>query len=164
MTLDVTTPKGRLSVEQEKKVAKLIEAKWQCVYAHTDKDSPAYVDSVIVRDGAVKAIAETKCRNATLTQLQTTYNDEWLITHEKLVRGQKLAKWLYCEYWGLLFLVPSGVVMRVRLWVPDMEWITPWRVERTETQATINGGKIVRVNAYISMARADILGNVGGEQ
>ena len=159
--LDINTERGQETLLEEKEAAKIIESYWPgCRYIHTDKTGTAAVDAMIFRHDKYVAVAETKCRQMTLDRLTGEFNNEWLVTNDKLKNGAMAADLFDVEFWGVLYLVPSKVLIRVKLYRKG-QWLVPIRTAHTETQKTVNGGKIVRENAYIDVSRADILPGLG---
>jgi hypothetical protein len=57
---------------------------------------------------------------------------------------------------GLLYLVDNKTLLVQKLSDPYGNLMAKLRVESTETQANINGGKAVRNNAFIDMTNAKI--------
>jgi hypothetical protein len=156
--LDILTDAGKETIAQEMRAAQIIENQWMdCHYLMTGKNGIATVDALIVRNWQIAAVAETKCRNMTLAQLRDRFNSEWLVTFDKILGGAEVARGLAVPFWGVLYLVPDDVVLRVRLFDPAAGWLVHLRVERTETQRSVNGGKALRSNAYISTLGADVL-------
>jgi len=153
--LDVNSPKGQESLEHELRAVQL----WQhhypdFTYIHTPKDGSALVDAVIGdNDCNVVAIVEQKSRNMSLEQLQK-WNNEWLVTHAKIEAGRTTAHALGVPFIGFLYLIPDDLLITKQLSNAQGEWTCEFRVDMTETQETINGGKIVRENAYIDVTEA----------
>lgn len=153
--LDVNSPKGQESLEHELRAVEL----WQHHYAdftyvHTPKSGSALVDAVIVdNDTNVVAVVEQKSRNMSLEQLQK-WDMEWLVTHAKIEAGRVTAQSLGVPFIGFLYLIPDDLLITKQLSNAKGEWTCEFRVENTETQETINGGKIVRENAYIDVSEA----------
>tara|TARA_R110000868_G_scaffold288067_1_gene548413 strand:+ start:3291 stop:3764 length:474 start_codon:yes stop_codon:yes gene_type:complete len=149
MGLDIATPKGRVSLKDEQIVARWFNYKEGHCYLQTPKDSPAKVDAVLARGDAVIGLAETKCRyNITLQDFRHKFHNEWLVTWEKLESGLKMAEQLCVPLYGFLYLVDDDVLLIANLSKVEI------RREFTETQKTINGGKIVRENGFIPMKNA----------
>ena len=85
MSLDIATARGQVSLADEQHVADWFNAKPGFRYIQTPKDRPAKVDAILTRNGEVMGLAETKCRyNLTLEQFQRMFQNEWLITAEKV--------------------------------------------------------------------------------
>lgn len=158
MGLDILTDAGKETLAQEMRAASIVEGQWsECHYVFTGKSGIAIVDAVIVRNWHLAAVAETKCRRMTLPELRIRFKNEWLVTRAKILGGAKVADGLMVPFWGLLYLVPEDVVLRVKLYEPGCGWLVPIRSERTQTQATVNGGTAMRDNAFIDMGTADVL-------
>ena len=153
--LDVNSPKGQESLEHELRAVQL----WQhhypnFTYIHTPKDGSALVDAVIGdNDCNVVAIVEQKSRNMSLEQLQK-WNNEWLVTHAKIEAGRTTAHALGVPFIGFLYLIPDDLLITKQLSNAKGEWTCDFRVDMTETQETINGGKITRENAFIDLTEA----------
>ena len=153
--LDVNSPKGQKSLEHELRAVQL----WQhhypdFTYIHTPKDGSALVDAVIGdNDCNVVAIVEQKSRNMSLEQLQN-WNMEWLVTHAKIEAGRTTAHALGVPFIGFLYLIPDDLLITKQLSNAKGEWTCDFRVDMTETQETINGGKITRENAFIDLTDA----------
>lgn len=149
MSLDISTPKGQVSLRDEQIVARWFNNKEGHRYLQTPKDSPAKVDAILARGDEIIGLAETKCRyNITLQDFRYKFRNEWLVTWEKLESGLKMAEQLCVPLYGLLYLVDDDVLLIANLSKADI------RREFTETQKTINGGKIVRENGFIPMKNA----------
>lgn len=162
MGLDIHSERGRATLAQELRAVEIVQSVWPyCEYYHTAKEGSASVDAIIVRPPVVHAVAETKCREMSLHTLQNSFKNEWLVTADKIDRGVAVAELLQVEFWGFLYLVPDDIVLRVKIWHPDAKWLVKMRREHTETQRTVNGGKAVRLNAFIDMATAHILRSRG---
>jgi hypothetical protein len=152
--MDILTPRGQESLSDEMNVKRWFEKTFDMTYVETPKDRPALIDAVIVKHQVV-AIAETKCRyNVHTEDFKTKFNNEWLITWEKLGAGIGMSKGLAVPFYGILYLVSCGVVMTVRISDSSGVIAVPIRLETTTTQATINGGLANRTNAFIDMKTA----------
>lgn len=148
--MDILTPKGQTTVRQEEEAVAAFVARYpEFAYARTPKDKPSPVDAVLVKNGVVSAVVETKCRQLTALTLRGSFKSEWLVTGQKIEDGIQVAKSLCVPYVGFLYLVPDKVLLVAKIW--DGEYKLPIRWEKTETQATVNGGLAIRVNAFINM-------------
>jgi hypothetical protein len=79
----------------------------------------------------------------------TGHHGEWLITNRKILHAAQIAKDLNVPFAGALHIIQSKVVL-LKV-IANNGKIIPYRVLRTQTQETINGGRIVRENAFIPM-------------
>jgi len=152
--LDILTPKGQKSLSDERDVKRWFESTFNLKYVETPKHRAAFVDAVIIKDEVV-AVVETKCRyNTSLDDFKTKFSNEWLVTWEKLNSGIRISKDLAVPFYGILYLVESGIVMTIVVSDSLGNVVAPIRLETTVTQATINGGSANRTNAFINMKTA----------
>ena len=153
MGLDVRSERGLLSVKDEEEAVRIISAYMGADYVHTPKNEPADIDAVLVDGFKVIAVAETKCRyDMDLQMFQRVRKSEWLISADKLTKGCEIAKRIRVPFLGFLYLVQDRKVLAVRISDRNGDLLPPIRIERTETDATINQRKrIVRTNAFIDM-------------
>jgi hypothetical protein len=150
--MDILTPKGQITREQELRAKELFEQKHPTFrYIETPKDQPALVDALLMKGDRLFAVAETKCRQMTLADFRNKYASRWLITLDKVMQGREIATALCVPYVGLLYLVPDDVLLVQRIWNADGTPATNFGVETTSTQATVNGGKATRANAYVTV-------------
>lgn len=157
MVLDVLTPKGQETVAQEDEAASLLFAHRQIRYVRTPKDGPAAVDAVLTHDAhGLCAVAEMKCRQMTHEGLIQDYDGEWLITYDKVLKLCDAARLLGVPGMGLLYLVPDRILLTIKICDHNGELSQQLIVKRTPTQATVNGGQAMRVNAYVPMHTAKV--------
>ena len=149
MSLDISTERGQVSLADEQFVAQWFNSKPGCRYLQTPKNAPAKVDAVLTKNDVMIGLAETKCRyDLTLDKFRSSFNNEWLITAEKVDSGKKLADQFCVPLYGFLFLVDDDVLLCVNLSSAEL------RREETQTQRTINGGLAWRENAFVNMKTA----------
>lgn len=148
--MDILTPKGQISLSDEQIVADWLAMRGT-QYVQTDKNKPAKIDAIVFQKDKLIGVAETKCRyGLTLDKLRNSFNNEWLVTEEKIKGGLMVANALCTRLFGMLYLVDDD-----KLLVADLRY-APRRVERTQTRATINGGLACRENGFINMETAQI--------
>ena len=157
MSLDINTPRGVLSKHYEEiAVCKYLAHFPDSDVAFTPKDQPAVLDAFIVKNGVISTGIEVKTRNLTMEQLHA-YNDDWLVTFDKLDKCRVVCQQLGIEFVGFLYLIPEDTLLMKRISNEQGEWVAKFYTDKTITQRTINGGSIERVNAYINMAGAGVL-------
>ncbi len=152
--LDILTERGQVSARDELVVAGWVSSQGG-EYCVTPKAGPARVDAVICRGGAITAVVETKCRyDMDVKKFRCEYRSEWLITDQKVQDGREAAVLLGVPFLGVLYIVPSRVILVVT--IADNRGVVRCsvRVAQTETQETINGGRVSRRNAFVSMLQA----------
>lgn len=147
-----------MSLSDEQYVASWIERKFSLRYIQTPKDSPAVIDAILARKDCSEILAavETKCRYdvVSLDQFRTNYKNEWLVTWSKVSNAINIATSLGVACVGFLYLVKPKVLLTQRISDPDGKLAVEVRLITTSTQATINGGRALRTNAFIDMQKA----------
>lgn len=150
MGLDINTPKGQQSLEQERRLLKSFGTVMGCTIIETDKAEPAQVDGFLVKDSTVIGVFESKCRRATVRQMQN-WGSEWLLTNQKFMDGADISRRLCVPFYGIIYLVDEPIGVYIKLTDNTGKLLPKVRVQETETQATINGGTVVRANAFIDL-------------
>lgn len=153
--MDILTPKGQETVQQEREMAEMWERLFDgWSYVTTQKDSPCLVDAVLVKDGVVHGLVETKCRIMTSDDLRQKFNNEWLLTFSKIDQCRLVCAALQVPLYGFLYCVTSKELLVVTLIDPSGEFVSPMKLKHTTTQRCVNGGTAYRYNAYIDMEDA----------
>ena len=156
--MDILSEKGQQSVLDEELAALIWESVYpRSRYIHTPKNRPAAIDAVIIDSNSqIKAVVETKCRyDMGLEEFQNARESEWLVTYIKIVKAVQVADMLCVPLVGFLYLVPDKVLLYQTIY--DQQYVVKMRIDQTRTQETINGGEIVRSNAYIDMSAAKVI-------
>lgn len=160
MNLDINTPKGQESLSHEREVQDILKKCWNVSIVETPKTTSSKCDGFLVRDNNIVALFETKCR------YDMTYSDllersTWLVTLEKIESCKQLSELLQVPFIGLLYLRPKQSNERLLLFWKitneNGEYVFSFESYDQETQKTINGGKIVRKNAYLPVEHAKIV-------
>ncbi len=141
----------------EQRLAESFERQTRFGYVQTPKSSHAVCDALLLKNGILAGIAETKCRYdiPSVEHFAVDYDGLWLVTWDKITRNCALAEQLCVPFFGVLFLVEPSVFLVKRIYEgATREWVADIQVKRTKTQATINGGVAERANAYIDMNSA----------
>lgn len=160
--MDIATPKGKATLAHERRAIELLRSKHpEIAYIHTRKDKACRVDGVLIKNNSIHAVVETKCRRMNIEQFRHDFQNEWLVTFDKVVEGRRIAQDLFVPFIGMLYLVDSDILLVQRIADETGEWCVPMRIKRTETQKTVNGGSIYRTNAYIKLASPSMI--VGNE-
>lgn len=146
--LDINTPKGQESLECEKYLIDRIKRKYQIEIIETNKEREARIDNLFIKDSKLIAIAEMKCRDMTEEQLKK-WGDTWLVTHQKIKDGAEISKLLCVPFLGFLYLIPDDILLWWKITDDAGNYLFDFEVRNTVTQATINGGKAYRDNAFL---------------
>jgi hypothetical protein len=151
MHLNINTPRGQVALGYEQILIKSIEAHWpQYSVIQTPKDQPAEVDGFLVKEGEVAAVIETKTRACDLAQMNS-WNNEWLLSHDKLCHGSEIARRLRVPFIGFIFLIKEPIGISIKLSDKEGNILPSARLDRTTTKRNINGGEVIRTNAFISL-------------
>lgn len=156
--LDVLTPAGKVTLQQELTAYAIFERHHPgYTIEHTDKDKPEPFDGRIMLRGKVMALVETKCRaDVDFYEFQTRYRNRWLITERKLKFAAACAERERVPLYGFLYIVRGQVLMVKRL-TDARGNLVEHETAETKTQATVNGGEAIRLNAFIDMADCEPL-------
>ena len=159
MSLDVLSPKGQQSVRDEGVAAALFEARYPAYrYVETPKGMPAAVDAILMRGGVMRCVVETKCRyDCDVDKFAKQYRSQWLVTFEKVIAAKAVAQSLGLAVMGFLYIVPSKTLLVQQIVDAKGMFTADMQIKVTNTQATTNGGKIDRSNAYIDMSKATVI-------
>tara|TARA_R110002020_G_C16181847_1_gene764888 strand:+ start:351 stop:896 length:546 start_codon:yes stop_codon:yes gene_type:complete len=159
--MDILTEKGQASLVQERlAIDRFTDLFPKYQWLETAKQQPAAVDGFFyIHEQAqgrsvMSAVVEVKCRNETREHFRTAYDDEWLITHDKLIKGQRISQLCRVPLVGLLWLVPEQYLLVVKFTKANGDFLFDFEVHETETQATVNGGTAIRDNAFIPLSHA----------
>lgn len=154
--LDINTERGAIAA-YDQTVAAAIAFKPPLQFFQFPNDGPAKADGFFGEAGFVKGICEIKSRDCSLAGFRSAFNNEWLLTYQKLLDLSDLSTMLNVPGWGVLYLNRDNLVLTAKLTGETGRICCHFRTEQTETKATCNGGKAVRVNAYIDMRNAYVL-------
>jgi hypothetical protein len=162
MSLDVLTPKGQQSVRDEQIAAGIfLSQNPRYAYCQTPKQRGADVDAILLRNGVMDQVIETKCRyDCDMDKFMGQYRGQWLVTYDKIVRAMATAKSLQIGLTGFVYIVRSQILLVQRIVDAEGKFMVPFSVQTTQTQATTNGGLAVRANAYIDMRDATVIKGV----
>lgn len=159
--MDILTPKGQLTLVQERNAVRIFTENFHPYqFTETPKDKPADIDGIISIYGKMIAGVEVKCRNMKMDTLTNEFGKKWLITADKVDRCVNTCKSLGIDFRGFLYLVPEKILIIVPIWSYDNGFVSPIEREHTKTQTTVNGGTIIRENAYIHLQNVKVVREV----
>lgn len=155
--LSIESEVGRVTLEQERKVIATFHKHFpQHQLIETNKKLDAVNDGIIFHraTGVITSIVETKCRGASLDDLQG-WGWEWLVTWQKVERCAMIAREMRVFFTGFLYLTHSDLLLMVKIYDgANDKWLVRYRKQETETQRNNKGGKTIRMNAFIDMRSA----------
>lgn len=156
--MDILTSKGQETLAQEREATSLFLQSFPGFdFIETPKDTPADIDGIIIKDGVMISGVEVKCRMMTADDLVNKYNNQWLVTADKLDRGVSACERLGIDFRGFLYLVPDKMLFIVPIFSYKDGWLVEPDYEITKTQASVNGGIAERLNAYVDVSKAKVI-------
>jgi hypothetical protein len=157
--MDILTTRGQQTVADESDAYSIWERNFpEFQVISTPKDKPAVIDALLLKNNILRYAVETKCRyDMTLESFELERGYEWLITHEKVIKSAALAKDLGLPLVGFLYFVKDKCLLAKRIADADGKIVCKMRTANTKTQTTVNGGEIIRTNAFLDMDGAKIL-------
>ena len=145
--MDILTKKGQKSLEYERTMLERISILKKVNIIETDKNMDAKGDGMISQDNQLTGIFESKCRDMSLMKLREF--GSWLVTFDKIMDGKKLSTLLRVPFLGFLYLIPDNIIMYWKITDKYGNFLFDFDVKNTRTQKTINGGSIIRTNAFL---------------
>ena len=150
--LDINTPRGQKSLVHEELMLNRIKKLRQVDIIETDKATAAAIDGFIVRENKITGVFESKCRNMSYEQLQQY--GSWLVTYDKIIKGQAISKLLHVPFLGFLYLIQDMRILYWKITDSNGNFTFSYDVKQSQTQATINGGIAHRWNAFLPIKHA----------
>lgn len=147
MGLDINTPKGEIFKIKEITMLKYVSKCWNIKIKTTKKDQPIPYDGVLIIDDKIIGIFESKNREYTLEEFEDFKT--WLVTFSKLEKCRLIAKEMKVPFYGFLGIEPDKLVMCFKISNENGKYLFDFKHEYTLTQKTVNGGEIIRDNAYL---------------
>jgi len=153
--VDRLSEKGIESLRHEQYFAEWYQDHFNCTWVQTDPKSPSRVDAMIVENNTLIEIVEVKVRYNISTQtLKTQFENRLLITWDKIEAIVQLSKLLHVPGLIALYMPNTQEALLQQISTPDGILVPNIIISNTETQATINGGRATRTNAFIDMTHA----------
>jgi hypothetical protein len=159
MSLDINTPRGQESVQEERDMLDIIKSRYHASqFFHTPIKRAALIDGFIVKNNELIAIYESKCRRESLDSFKAhPFNNEWMISHHKINSGASLSKALAVPLWGFLYLVQDRKVIAIQFTDDKGNYIQPMRIERKKTSKCCNGGTMLDTCVFININNGYLL-------
>ena len=155
--LEINTPKGQEALRNEHEcIESFCKLYPDYKFLETDKRKPAAIDGFFYlhKNQWVDCAVEVKTRNVTQEQLVCDYGNELLISHQKILKGQRISELICCPFIVMVYLVPDKIILTIRITDDKGKFLVDFDVRRTKYRATVNGGETVGDNAFIPMDKA----------
>ncbi len=149
MNLDCNTSNGRrfIAYQHECLAAFCKSKKVSCIT--TNDTLSADIDAIFYRD-SVLAVGECKTRQLTRKQLQQF--GSYLVSYSKIEKLVSVSKSLQCCGLLIVYLIPDKTIFWCKVCDAKGNLLVDLDRKHTVTQATCNGGNVVRDNAYIPIS------------
>jgi hypothetical protein len=147
--LDCNTPEGRKYIKSQNETANMIGRLLHLDVYQTDDTTAADIDGHLFKDGERVGIIEIKSRNMSAAMLMIDYGGTYLITYDKLLKGQKLSKQYQVPYALIVRGLFDNSIYLWKLTDSTGKFLFPFETAATWTKETCNGGSIKRVNAFL---------------
>jgi hypothetical protein len=160
MRLDCETERGRVFIGHQIKTQNILESLGYKIISMSTKDSKS--DVIIARDidgvTTMTGVAEIKSRemagSVPLTRSYLSRNGGYLITEDKIHHGKKLSSITNVPFFVIVNLLKENVILIWKVTNSSGDLIIDYKSKATVTQATCNGGKANRVNAFLPIENA----------
>lgn len=156
--MDATSAKGLEVRDEVEEVIERLEKKWDSLFVQFSNESPVRFDGMIIEDRNIGAIFEFKCRDVSVRDSQLFYKgkgyDTIILTQEKIDHGVNYSKQFRVPFLFIFYARKSGSVHCIQITNSKGEYLFNYKVENSVTKATINGGRAMRVNAYLPINQA----------
>jgi len=122
--LNCQKPRGMEALRQNKIALRAIERDTVLRFLPIADDKPSRIDGFIWNQNTstITGIYEVKSRNYGLEKLESTYNNEWMISWSKLQAALDITKHTKLPFWGVLHLEPDGLVLMVEIFNENATW------------------------------------------
>lgn len=158
--LDVNTPRGRRAEEMIRETIIKLETDNRKFFWFPNSNH-FQIDGFITSDQKITGIFEGKFRHAGIKDNLLLFQDktysEYLITAQKIDDGVSLAKKMCIDYFLMVGLSLSNSVIVFKIFDYATGSIIPHERRNTRTRKTINGGSVIRENAYINLSNSTII-------
>jgi len=114
----------------------------------------ALIDGVATIAGEITHVIEFKSRNESYTSMKRM--GTYLISYDKLINGTKIADMMGVPFILLVYLIKDQTLLGIRV-SEGGEFVIDMDVRDTITQKNINGGRVMRSNAFIDINNFHIL-------
>jgi hypothetical protein len=144
--LAVHSEKGKKYKRNEDETADRICSALKCEAGQFGLDT-SHSDRIFFRDGACKCVAEIKSRNMDMAKLKQF--GTYLISNSKLKYGEELSRMTGIPFYLFVRLIPDDIIVYWNIFDRHGKALLNYTVETTTTQATCEGGKAERENAFL---------------
>ena len=150
----MTMRRSRQQVDRvEQRMFEYLSENHDLTFATTEKY--ARLDGILMKNNLIHRVAEVKVRWMSLDALRKF--GSYLISYDKLIAGQQASEAFSAPFVILLYLVESDNICSIKMTNEKGQFITSFTKQNETTYYDMNGGRIERVNAYVSLNRLKII-------
>lgn len=129
--------------------------------AFLPNNSTSVIDGYLIRSGEIRCAFESKSRKASICPNGILFKgkvyETYLITEAKLLNGIDIAQKQNINFSLFVYLEISNTILQFPIYNHFKKTILNYSKEATTTQATVNGGYVKRLNAFIPINLAQII-------
>ena len=118
--------------------------------------TPQYslVDGIAVKDNEITHVVEFKSRNESMESMERF--GSYLISYDKIENGLQICRMMRVPFILIVYLIKDGVVMGIEIG-DEFGVSVEMEIKETRTQKSIEGGTVIRRNAFIDLENFYIL-------
>jgi hypothetical protein len=118
--------------------------------------TPQYslVDGIAVKDNEITHVVEFKSRNESMESIERF--GSYLISYDKIENGLQICRMMRVPFILIVYLIKDGVVMGIEIG-DEFGVSVEMEIKETRTQKSIEGGTVIRRNAFIDLENFYIL-------
>ena len=112
------------------------------------------VDGIAVKDNEITHVVEFKSRNESMESMERF--GSYLISYDKIENGLQICRMMRVPFILIVYLIKDGVVMGIEIG-NEFGVSVEMEIKETRTQKSIEGGTVIRRNAFIDLENFYIL-------
>ena len=118
--------------------------------------TPQYslVDGIAVKNNEITHVVEFKSRNESMESIERF--GTYLISYDKIENGLQICRMMRVPFILIVYLIKDGVVMGIEIG-DEFGVSVEMEIKETRTQKSIEGGTVIRRNAFIDLENFYIL-------
>lgn len=118
--------------------------------------TPQYslVDGIAVKNNEITHVVEFKSRNESMESMERF--GTYLISYDKIENGLQICRMMRVPFILIVYLIKDGMVMGIEIG-DEFGVSVEMEIKETRTQKSIEGGTVIRRNAFIDLENFYIL-------
>lgn len=156
--MDALSEKGLQVRTEVEEVISRLEAAWKAKFIQWKNSDPISFDGFIVEDGEIGGIFEFKSRNVSFKDDKIEYKGKWydtvILSQSKIDECVEFSQKYRVPFVFVFYAQKSASVHVIQITNSKGDYLFPYKTEKTKTQATINGGRATRLNAFLPLDKS----------